>query len=283
MIIEHPEFEVVVTSMGVPSIRNKILNEIMHNPVGPEKEAKDLYVIPSRMQERLESGEGPLVIFDVGLGAAANALAAIECFFQAQTSRSLHLISFERNLELLKFTLFHKNYFPLVLKHAELLETLLETRKVQVGKLTWELHEGLFANTLENATANPEVIFYDPYSPKMNPEMWSLDAFLKLKKFLDRQPKLACQLLTYSQATPVRSALIGAGFFVGYGPSTGLKEETTHAATERDLLPLPLDQKWYRRWASSHRRYPILCFDQHWWVDLKVNQYFAEGSRPSGS
>ncbi len=77
--MSHPLFEIVTTTLGVTSIRHKIVDEIMHNPVGPWAEANALYIEQSKLGQRLAAPGEELILFDVGLGAAANALAALHC------------------------------------------------------------------------------------------------------------------------------------------------------------------------------------------------------------
>jgi queuine tRNA-ribosyltransferase len=64
-------------------------------------------------------------------------------------------------------------------------------------------------------------------------------------------------LFTYSASTRVRAALLLAGFHVGYGWSTGLKRETTAAATRLGLLEKPLDSRWLERLARSDALTPM--------------------------
>ena len=93
----------------------------------PMDEARQLYVEQSALSERVrlredetaESAE-PLVIWDVGLGAAANAMAAIHCYEREATAgpvRPLRIISFENDLDSLKLALLHNDLFP-YLRHA---------------------------------------------------------------------------------------------------------------------------------------------------------------------
>jgi queuine tRNA-ribosyltransferase len=71
-------YEVVVGD-GIGRIRDTLSGEVMHSVNDPAEEARSLYVEQSRLLTRLtESGRGPLVIWDVGLGAAANAMATIQ-------------------------------------------------------------------------------------------------------------------------------------------------------------------------------------------------------------
>ena len=58
--------------------------------------------------------------------------------------------------------------------------------------------------------------------------MWTLPLFENLFRALD--PARPCALTTYSRSTMIRATLLLAGFFVGTGQATGLKEETTMAA-----------------------------------------------------
>jgi len=95
--------EVVRTSGGALAIRSVEDGEVMHPGVGPLVEAEALYVRQSRLAERLRAG--PVVLFDVGLGAGSNALAA---WTEAQRSGGrLELVSFERDLGALALALEH--------------------------------------------------------------------------------------------------------------------------------------------------------------------------------
>ena len=69
--------EVVTLKSGVRAIRDCASGQIMHCGTGPAVESRAIYVEPSRLEARLrQPGEDSLVVFDVGLGAASNALAA---------------------------------------------------------------------------------------------------------------------------------------------------------------------------------------------------------------
>jgi queuine tRNA-ribosyltransferase len=249
-------FEIVATKIGVTSIRNIDLNEIMHNPVGPIVEAQKLYIEQSRLRERLEDENitTPLVLFDVGLGAAGNTLAALEVLEQLSVTRSTHrklqIISFEEDLTLLEFALANKEHFELVNKYSKTLEHLLKNHEVQSDKFSWHLKVGSFLESVNSLKFSPEIIFHDPYSPRSNPEMWSYYCFRKLFK-LAVNAATPTHLVTYSRATPVRVAMLAAGFFVGVGSSSGLKDETTEASTDYKLLREPFGARWFERWSRS--------------------------------
>ncbi|MFN7133800.1 MAG: methyltransferase, partial [Myxococcales bacterium] len=64
------DFELVTLANGARAVRQLSTGEVMHPAVGPWQEANLLYVEQPKLGERLSSPGGPLVLFDVGLGAA---------------------------------------------------------------------------------------------------------------------------------------------------------------------------------------------------------------------
>ena len=85
--------------------------------------------------------------------------------------------------------------------------------------------------------------------------MWTLPVFETLFRALD--PARSCALTTYSRSTLIRATLLLAGFFVGVGHATGMKEETTIAANTLDLIAEPLGARWLERAARSDSAEPL--------------------------
>ncbi len=255
--------EVHVFENGSASIRDLEAGETMHSQVGPEEEARKVYIEQSGLADRLcrkaETDNSPLVLFDVGMGIASNALASIELAETLQTRRPLHIVSFENTLDGLQLSLSEPARFQAQARHREKLESLIQTRfwKSSDTRITWELRYGDFLDQ-ELPTA-PEVIFYDFYSPKAAPLLWTLRCFERLFSACKErsQAGLSTVLTTYSAATFVRSALLLAGFSVGYGSSTDLKSETTIASTLLSDLKNPLGSSWLERLSRSSKPFPI--------------------------
>ncbi len=239
--------------MGALSIRDNDSMEIMHNPVGPWVEANSLYITQSHLNRRLgEELDKELVIFDVGLGAAANALAALHCARSLSARRPLRMVSFERDLDLLKFALENAHHFDHFKGYEPAVQSILDNGLWEEPGIRWELRHGNFVELIESEPCFANIIFYDPYSSKKNQEMWGPEIFTKVRRKCSEDGLL----LTYSRATPIRVGLLMSGFFVGVGISTGAKDETTQASVRYQDLAHPLGKEWLGTWQRSHTQYP---------------------------
>ncbi|MBY0471588.1 methyltransferase [bacterium] len=204
----------------------------MHSSIGPLEEARLLYIEQSELSRRIADGGEPLVIYDVGLGLAANALGALECAKGA--GRSLQVISFENDLDGIRYALTQTDAFPFLQNWKSAIEELLERGIWKSENLEWQVLEGDFLKLDLSKLPEPEMIFFDFYSPKVHPQLWGVDCFRKLflKTEKRRAQKLRTDLYTYSSSRVARESLAQAGFQVGEGKPTSIKRNTTHAWTD---------------------------------------------------
>jgi tRNA U34 5-methylaminomethyl-2-thiouridine-forming methyltransferase MnmC len=270
-------YQLVRLNNGICSVRSLADAETFHPVVGPVAEAQALYVNQLRLRERLQNHAGEFVIWDVGLGAAANALTVLRA--TRDLACRIRLVSFDHTLEPLKFALKHAadlGYFGGYENHLE--QFLREHRVIfQDGPqmVNWKFHLGDFPAWLAQASERrvhaaetthpkplppeggvpPHAILFDAFSPAKNPAMWTLPLFTNLFQRLD--PQRPCALPTYSRSTILRVTLLLAGFFVGVGHATGEKEETTIAANDLSLITEPLDHRWLDRARRSHSAEPM--------------------------
>jgi tRNA U34 5-methylaminomethyl-2-thiouridine-forming methyltransferase MnmC len=251
------DFELVTLRNGVRAVRNLVHGEVMHPSVGPWQEARALYVDQSGLAEKLRTEGPPLHVWDVGLGAGTNAVAALSCARElgATQRRALQVVSFEIDLAPLRLALADAQGFPFLQPFAPACQTLLSTHQWSDGALRWDLHLGDAAALWRSLWHPPDIIFFDPFSPASNPALWTPTAFQSLRRHA-REDGEGCTLYTYSAATPTRVSLLLGGFFVGTGEATGMKSETTAAATHRNLLRIPLDRRWLSRWERSSSQAP---------------------------
>ncbi len=258
------DYDIVTSPQGYSSIRQISSGEVMHSVNRPADEAHRLYVEQSNLAARLlKTGDeaSELVIWDVGLGAASNAMAAVQCFEQACAThgvanlRPLRIVSFEIDLDPLALALKFASHFP-HLRHGAPHALIEHGRWAHAsGLLEWELRRGDFLGFLESSPA-PDLIFYDPFSAKTDTGLWTSDVFARVHRQCGPKP---AALYTYSSATAVRVALLTAGFYVAEGVGTGPKADTTVAFASRPPQPEAaklLGAEWLGRWRRSITRFP---------------------------
>lgn len=273
-------YHLVQLANGTYSVHSLSYRETFHPVIGPVAEAKALYVDQMKIAERASSQKGEFVIWDVGLGAAANVLTVL----QAMSNRSnpLRVISFDQTLEPFSFALAHADRLGYIHSARETVHRLLREGRSGLEELhlegIWEIRQGDFPallalerkrkERLESEKASwpsPHAILFDAYSPARNPDMWTFSLFDNLHAVMS--PERPCALATYSRSTLLRVTLLLAGFFVGAGHSTGEKEETTLAANHPALVPELLTRKWLQRvrrstsaeplWEPAYRQQPL--------------------------
>lgn len=258
-------YELVKLPGGTHSLRSLAADETLHPGIGPAAEAEALYVRQLQLLERLRRHEGEFVIWDVGLGAAANALTVLKA--AREIPCAIRLVSFDHTIEPIEFALRHSATLGYFDGNEQYVRTLIERRRVVFERarqsVNWELRRGdfpaLLTDALSRRSANPiespHAILFDPFSPAKNPAMWTLSLFIDLFQLLD--PARSCALATYSRSTMTRATLLSSGFFVGRGRAVGRKEETTLAANTPDLIAELLDRRWLDRARRSHSAEPL--------------------------
>jgi hypothetical protein len=278
---------------GAVSVRSLADDETFHPGIGPAAEAEALYVRQLRLPERVRETDGEFVIWDVGLGAAANVSTAVRLIRESlagdkinprtpqrgvPTSRKIRLVSFDHTTAAVEFALQHAAELDYLAGFESSLAELVEKHSVKFGddwlQVQWMLELGDLPECLKQFNGRdalprvqadrqvcptefpaPHAILFDPHSPKKNPAMWTVPLFTDL--FHRLNPERPCALATFSRSTMARAALLLGGFFVGVGHPSGLKEETTVAANRLDLLDEPLDCNWLERAMRSHSAEPL--------------------------
>lgn len=240
------DYEIVRTEQGALALRCMRTGEVMHPGAGALAEAQQLYVEPAQLARRLaQPVPEPLVLLDVGLGAGTNAALALRAALRCPgPRRALHVVSFDCTLD--AFAVAQRSASPHAFGYAgELLEMArdaLQLGKAAVEGASWELCVGDARETLPRLVdGSADVVFWDPFSPRVDPSLWSVTLFAHLQKKL----RAGASVHTYSAATTTRAALLLAGFFVGRGPSSTSKQKrTTLASTSFADLADPLTSAW---------------------------------------
>jgi tRNA U34 5-methylaminomethyl-2-thiouridine-forming methyltransferase MnmC len=280
-------YKIVKLRTGAHSVHSLADDETFHPGIGPVAEAGALYVRQLRLPERVRETEGEFVLWDVGLGAAGNALTAIRLIRESLANSSaapknIRLVSFDLTRDAAAFALEHGAELGYLAGYETTLAELVRNHSVEfsdsVLHVEWTLNLGDFPTILSERRSPirrdptffqhagsetgaptslpaPHAIMFDPHSPKKNPAMWTAPLFADLFRCLD--PQRPCSLATFTRSTMARVALLLGGFFVGVGHPSGLKEETTVAANKIELLDEPLDRRWLERVKRSDSAEPL--------------------------
>jgi hypothetical protein len=247
-------YKLIRLKNGTLSIRALAEEETFHPVVGPVAEAEALYVKQLDLRRRAQAHAGEFVVWDVGLGAAANVMAVLRA--TADLPCPPRVISFDRTVEPLEFALRHAGELGYLAGYEKAARELLETGRALGGR--WELRLGDFPELLRKQprpAPAPHVIMFDAFSPAKNPAMWTASLFADLHRCLEAGRP--CAMPTYSRSTMLRVTLLLAGFFVGAGGATGEKEQTTMAATALEMLEEPLGRRWLERARRSRSAEPL--------------------------
>lgn len=221
--------------------------EAYHSASGAMSEAVNKFIQPCQIEALARKGK--LRILDIGFGLGYNALAALYAARSTREDCEIELISLEKSV-LCQSHLNRLVLAPELVQYYNLIKALAERHYVKKDGICLTLLEGDARTTIGEAKGPFDAVFLDPFSPKKNPELWTVDFFRQVAGKMDERAILA----TYSSATPVRCGLIEAGLKVGPGPGDSMKRGGT-LATKNGKIP-PLSEKETRRLEISPERRP---------------------------
>ncbi|GAB4242850.1 MAG: hypothetical protein OHK005_06850 [Candidatus Methylacidiphilales bacterium] len=241
--------------------------EVFHPRLGAEREAELLYVRPWGLRQALaQPSSDPVVVWDIGLGAAGNAAAVLHCWREVG-ARPLELWSFDRNRDALAAAKQFRENHPDSFNWLQDLppELFAGVNRFQMENpegqtAVWQVVEDDFvgwAARQPTGSHRPFLAMVDLYSPEASVHEWTLSHWRNIRRSLAEDA--ATRFVFHSRSTAVRVTLLLAGFWVGRGPSLGAKEETTVAALSLDRLSEPLGQAFLDKVCRSTNSAPFLA------------------------
>lgn len=187
---------------------------------GAASESRIKFVGPCRIAELAKKGS--IRILDVCFGLGYNAAAAIDTTLESNSDCRIEIIGLENDPEV--FDIIKEVDAPF--KHYNIIKKLsinnleIINKNVKIKIILDDARKSVKGiNDLFDA------VFFDPFSPKKCPELWTLEFFDDIKKVMKKGAVLA----TYSCATHVRQKIISLGFEVKDGPIFGRKSPSTIA------------------------------------------------------
>lgn len=214
--------KVVITKDGSKTIHLEEWNESYHSTHGAIQEAQHVYLNSGFKKVALKE----LSVLEFGFGTGLNALMTyLEAIKEqkkvAYTTLEAYPVGSKELLQL-DYVASLKNSF------AEETFQLMHSSPWDVSirlsdNFTFEKRKIDFRNLQDKSKY--DLVFYDAFGPRVQPELWTQEMFLKVFSAM----KEAGVLVTYSCKGSVRRAMIAAGFTVEKIPGPPGKREMLRA------------------------------------------------------
>jgi len=230
-------------------------SETMHTHHGAITESMEKFVKPAGLE-----GKKEVKVLDICSGLGYNAASCIE-FLDDSTDIEIDMV------EISKETLASSLFIDNPIKSYDIVKKAVENKLYNTGTLGFEFHKEKIPDRIkisihlndardvvkEIGQNRYDAVFLDPFSPLKSPELYTLEFFLILKNLL----KSDGVILTYTSASPVRSAMVHAGLYVGEGPLFGRKSGGTVASRNPEHIKKSLSDGDERMIALSDAGIPF--------------------------
>ena len=204
-------------------------NEATHSVHGALEETYHHYIYPC-LRDRKEQPER-FVIFEMGFGIGHGFSLTVKYL----DDKAGHFYSFEQNRDFIDYAI--KIYPELQeLKESKngKLDTLFLTKNdFQLTIILGDARENIKILKEQSSTLKFNAFYQDPFSPKRNPRLWTLEWFEDLYSVADKTAVLA----TYSASSSIRKALVESKWKVNNSKAFGKKKSFTIATIEGESDP----------------------------------------------
>lgn len=217
-------------------------SETLHSTFGARTEAFEKFVIPSKLLNKAENSS-VIKVLDICSGIGYNVSALLDYLNDSDVQIEVDMV--ESSLETIATTLF----IPDLCESHKYVKKSIENYLIDKGYLHFNkvlstipsnvkinIHVCDARDFIKNSRGKEyDAVFLDPFSPAKCPELYTVDFFTHLKKFLTPN----ALVLTYTAASPVRSAFVDAGYYIGEGPRVQ-RSGGTIASRTQELIDTPL-------------------------------------------
>lgn len=217
--------EKIITADGSITFRNENVDETYHTKSGAEEESVKKFVEPSHFEKLAERDE--IVIYDVCFGLGYNSAAAIDHIRDINSRCKIIIYALENDQNILDKILEIDSNF----KCYQLIKEIVKSHNIKENNVEINLLFGDAREKINNIDKKADAVFFDPFSPKKAPDMWTKEFFAAIYNKM----RMDGILTTYSCARMVRDNLKSAGFQVHDGPTIGRRSPST-IAIKRDRL-----------------------------------------------
>lgn len=232
-------YTILQTEDHTQTVYSEFFDEACHNLSGAYAETLHNYIlgcgIPDRFNQKTD-----FAVLDVGFGVGVGLLALLDEARKHHFSAVVHYYSIELDPEL--FLWAAQSSFPELIftekREGDLLFFQAESGPIHIKVFIGDGRQTLPLALSLGHLRKWDAIFQDPFSPKKNPALWSVEWF----EFLKAQSSPDVRLATYSSSLSIRKSLLEAGWSVINDRGFALKRAMTKANLMDLTAPEVLDQ-----------------------------------------
>ncbi|MEK6937429.1 MAG: MnmC family methyltransferase [Nanoarchaeota archaeon] len=200
-----------ITADGTETFLNEQVQETYHSQTGAVEEALKKYAVPCKIAE-LARSNGKIKILDVCSGMGYNGAMAIDVALEANPDCEIEVIGLEYDPKTIQWI---QEVNPPIKCYVWFKQLNPQKLEFQQGKVQVKFILGDARETCKRLPPEYfDAIFFDPFSPKPAPEMWSKEFFEGMYRVI----KTTGILATFSCARMARENMAAAGFMYDDGP-----------------------------------------------------------------
>jgi tRNA U34 5-methylaminomethyl-2-thiouridine-forming methyltransferase MnmC len=236
--------------------------EAFHSQHGAKAEAFVKFAAATKLAEKSHQGE--LRLLDVCYGLGYNTAAALEVIWSANPNCRVEVFGLELDATVPKAAIAPPLIDSWSAEVQKVLQAIAQEHYFSSDRLTATLLLGDARQTIQTIIQSgfqADAIFFDPFSPRRCPQLWTVEFFAQVAQCLAPTGKLA----TYSRSASVRSAMLSAGFCIGTIPLSDQhlphewSQGTVASFDPQSLNPLsPMEQEHLQTRAAIPYRDPDL-------------------------
>ena len=239
--LENPEkssevMPVVTTNDGSVTLYQPEYKQHFHSLAGAESESEKKFIEPCELRKLLESGSN-IHILDVGFGLGYNVAAAANLANSIKKGKVV-ITSLEMDIRTVEAaaTIAESSNSK---EQADMLKALAADHRWSSEYADIRLLLGDARQRIMDVEQAVDVVFLDPFSHEVNTELWTYDFIRAIAKTLTKDGVIA----TYSNAFPIRGAMLRCGLHLGETPAFGRKKGGTIASFDSAKIETPLPEK----------------------------------------
>ena len=252
-----------LTDDGSFTFFSEEFGEAFHSRYGAKAEAFEKFAQATDLVSKAQLGQ--ICLLDVCYGLGYNTAAALEVIWAANPTCRVEVVGLELDETVPKAAIAPSLIETWSAKVQVALQEIALRQQCHTEVLNARLLIGDARQTIQELAQTEfqaDAIFFDPFSPRRCPQLWTVEFFRQVAGCLAVNGRLA----TYSRSASVRSAMLEAGLCIGTIPlgDTHLPHEwsqgTVGSFNAQTLHPLSqLEQEHLQTRAAVPYRDPDLC------------------------